>query len=129
MGQALKCLINVISAIRKSEHLFVIPGGTHNDFMASGKIIDSWLVKLISLAYKLKGLAVPGESRHPSLEGSRPCEWQQAECLKLSARQLRGHQNINIHSLMTVEFGGGILASVFLVRIEECVALSLRCFG
>lgn len=47
------------SGVKVSDFLFIIPNGVHKGYKASSRIIGTWLVKTIAMAYKDKGFAPP----------------------------------------------------------------------
>lgn len=64
VGNTLKAYVGANSELRKLDHLFIIPNRAWKGLGASSSVI-AWLMKIISLAYRLKGLPVlEGVTRH-----------------------------------------------------------------
>lgn len=59
VGRTLKVYLEATSSVRISDFLFVIPNGIRKGYKAPSRIIATWLVKTIAMAYKNEGLAHP----------------------------------------------------------------------
>lgn len=120
VGQSLKAYVDATAEFRKSAKLFIISNGAWKGLRASSRVIASWLVKIISLAYKTKGLSLPeGVTAHSTRGVST--SWAAAGLVSLetickaatwsSIHTFMSHYCIEPAALTTVDFGRGVLAS------------------
>ncbi|XP_041429586.1 uncharacterized protein LOC121397229 isoform X1 [Xenopus laevis] len=118
--RCLQMYIEKTRALRKSERLFVIPGGSRKGQAASKPTLSRWIVKAISKAYEVQGRASPGEVRAHSAR-SMAASWaaeagvsSEAICKAAtwaSSNTFIKHYKLDVFSASDKKFGQAVLSA------------------